>query len=588
MSFTKTFRIELIKPSRYDEDGYVVQWVRSIIPSNSLAVLYGLAVDCAHRKVLGDDVEILVDAHDETNTVLPINHMIRRIQQADSGFVGLVGVQSNHFPRSMEIARPFREAGIPVIMGGFHVSGCLAMLPEIPADLNAAMEMGITLFAGESEGRLDGVLRDVWEQKLPRLYNYLDDLPEITNAVVPFLPKGKFTKSLVNMGSFDAGRGCPFQCSFCTIINVQGQKSRWRTPDDIEACVRANIKEGARGFFITDDDFARNKNWEAIFDRLIKLREEEHLKVKFLIQVDTLCHRLPNFIEKAARAGCKSVFIGLENIDPENLKSAKKGQNKIWEYRKMLQEWKNHGVITYAGYILGFPGDTPESVARNIEIIKKELPVDLLEFFCLTPLPGSEDHRNLTTQGVWMDPDMNKYTLEHVTMDHPLMSKEEWVKVYHDAWDQYYTPDHVETLMRRVDAKQISAGFLRTLIVLFYGCITINKLHPLEGGYFRRKVRRQRRPTFPLENPLVFYLRRIWEIGYEHVALSRMFWQLSKIRKKVKLSPDRRTYTDLALTPVQLQEEESLDLIKIFDPRPAKARNISPAIAQASDRSSVS
>jgi len=572
MTATKTFRIVFIKPSRYDEDGYVVQWVRSIIPSNSLAVLYALATDCANRKVLGDDVEIVIDAHDETNTVIPIKQIIRDIQQADGGFVGLVGVQSNHFPRSIEIARSFRETGIPVVLGGFHVSGCLSMLPEIPADLHAAMDMGISLYAGEAEGRLDVVLRDVWDGTLPRLYNHLDDLPELTNAVVPFLPKGKFQKSLVNMGSFDAGRGCPFQCSFCTIINVQGQKSRWRTPDDIEACIRANIKQGARGFFITDDDFARNKNWEAIFDRLIKLREEENLKVKFIIQVDTACHRLPHFIEKAARAGCQSVFIGLENIDPENLKIAKKGQNKIWEYRKMLQAWKDHRVITYAGYILGFPGDTPESVARNIDIIKRELPVDLLEFFCLTPLPGSEDHKNLTAKGVWMDPDMNKYTLEHVTMEHPLMSKEEWSKMYRDAWDQFYTPEHVETLIRRVDVKRISGGFLKTLIVLFYGCITINKLHPLEGGYFRRKVRTQRRPIFPLENPIVFYPRRLWEIVYEHVALLTMFWKLGKIRNRVKRSPDRHTYTDPSLTPVTGEEEDDLDLIKIFDTRSTKIR----------------
>jgi radical SAM superfamily enzyme YgiQ (UPF0313 family) len=61
----------------------------------------------------------------------------------------------------------------------------------------------------------------------------------------------------------------------------------------------------------------------------------------------------------------------------------------------MLLAWRRHRVITYAGYILGFPTDTPESIARDIEIIKKELPIDILEFFCLTPLPGSEDHKKL-------------------------------------------------------------------------------------------------------------------------------------------------------------------------------------------------
>ncbi len=109
----------------------------------------------------------------------------------------------------------------------------------------------------------------------------------------------------------------------------------------------------------------------------------------------------------------RRVFIGLENINPENLIAAKKRQNKITEYRVMLQKWRDHGAITYAGYILGFPADTKESILRDIEIIKRELPLDILEFFFLTPLPGSEDHKVLLAKGVWMDRDINKYDLNH-------------------------------------------------------------------------------------------------------------------------------------------------------------------------------
>ena len=201
----------------------------------------------------------------------------------------------------------------------------------------------------------------------------------------------------------------------------------------------------SRKFFVTDDNFARNKNWEPILDRLIELRENEGFKIRLLLQVDTLCHRIPGFIEKAARAGCNAVFIGLENINPESLAGTKKRQNKIWEYREMLQAWRKQKVMTWAGYILGFPTDTPESIARDIEIIKKELPIDILEFFCLTPLPGSEDHKKLFMKGVPMDPDMNKYDLEHVCTGHAIMSKEQWEGVYRDAWARYYTDEHVET-----------------------------------------------------------------------------------------------------------------------------------------------
>src|SRR5882724_2681604 len=434
-----TFKIVLIKPSHYDADGYVIQWWRSMIPSNSLASVYGLLTECAEDKILGPDVEIDVDGYDECNTVIDVKGTIARIRAADGGFVGLVGVQSNQYPRALDLARQFRAAGITVVMGGFHISGCISMLPGLPLDLQQALDMGVTLFAGEGEGRMGEFLRDIHADRLKPIYNYLSDMPEMADATLPILPRRIVARVAGEYTSFDAGRGCPFQCSFCTIINVQGRKSRFRTPDDVEAIVRANEAQGITRFFVTDGNFARNRNWEPILDRLIKLRQEDGFNIRLLLQVDTLCHRIPNFIEKAARAGCTAVFIGLENINPESLLGTKKRQNKIWEYRDMLLAWRHQKVMTYAGYILGFPTDTPESIARDIETIKRELPIDILEFFYLTPLPGSEDHKNLYTRGVPMDPDMNKYDLEHACTAHPLMSKEAWTKVYYDAWARYYS-----------------------------------------------------------------------------------------------------------------------------------------------------
>ncbi|HTV67543.1 MAG TPA: radical SAM protein, partial [Rhizobiaceae bacterium] len=389
----RRFVVELIKPSHYDDDGYVIQWWRSWIPSNSLACLYALAADAAARQALGPDVEIELHACDECHTVVPVGRIIHRIRSADGGLVCLVGVQSNQFPRAVELARRFRARGMQVAIGGFHVSGCLAMLPDLPPDLVAARELGVSLFAGEAEGRFDTVLADALAGRLRPIYNFMDDLPALQRQVTPFLPIEIVRRYSESLGAFDAGRGCPFQCSFCTIINVQGRKSRWRDADDVERLVRANLAQGVHRFFITDDNFARNRNWEAIFDRLIAMREEEGLRLHFIIQVDTLCHRIPRFVEKAARAGCARVFVGLENINPDNLVAAKKKQNRVHEYREMFLAWRRHRVITYAGYILGFPNDTPERIARDIATVQRELPVDLLEFFILTPLPGSADHK---------------------------------------------------------------------------------------------------------------------------------------------------------------------------------------------------
>ena len=273
----------------------------------------------------------------------------------------------------------------------------------------------------------------------------MSDLPDMSNQPMPILPAQHVRRTAGTLSSVDLGRGCPYQCSFCTIINVQGRKSRFRSADDLEAVIRANVAQNINRFFITDDNFARNRNWEAFFDRLIMLREEQGFDIKFTIQVDTLCHQIPNFIEKAGRAGVARVFIGLENINPDSLLGAKKKQNRITDYRAMLQAWKKQGCITYAGYILGFPNDRKETIKRDIEIIKRELPVDILEFFILTPLPGSEDHKVLHGKGTWMDPDMNKYDLNHRVVHHPTMSDAEWEDAYWSAWEWFYSPEHMET-----------------------------------------------------------------------------------------------------------------------------------------------
>ena len=556
------FQLILIKPSHYDNDGYVVQWLRSTMPSNSLAAVFSLANGAAERQLLGPDLPIDVMAMDETNTRVKPKDIARRIaDNGGLGFVGIVGVQSNEFPRAVDIARPLREAGVQVLIGGFHVSGCLAMLKELPDDIKEAQALGVSIYAGEAEEGLDEVILDAARRELRPLYDHMKHLPDIGDIdAPPFLPNSFIERTIGNVTSFDAGRGCPFQCSFCTIINVQGRKSRYRSADSVEKIIRMNVDQGINRFFITDDNFARNKDWEAIFDRIIKLREEDGLDVRFCIQVDTLCHKIENFIDKSKRAGVTRVFIGLENINPANLIAAKKRQNKITEYRKMLLEWKRVGIITYAGYILGFENDTPESIRHDLEIIKKELPLDMLEFFILTPLPGSEDHKVLHEKGVWMDPDMNKYDVEHVVTAHPKMTKAEWKEAYQTAWGIYYTDEHFETIIRRAYACGINLRSLMPVLFWFSSAVPVEGVHPLQWGIFRIKYRHDRRAGLPLESPIVFYSRYAADIARKLTLVARRWWHLKKIVRKVEADPNAKLYKDEALTPVIDEDSEHMGL----------------------------
>jgi hypothetical protein len=569
----KQFALVLIKPSHYDDDGYVIQWSRSAVPSNSLAVVHGLAMDSKQRRVLGDDVEITITSMDEDNTRIRQNKIAQQLA-GGRGLVMLIGVQSNQFPRAMDIARPLRAAGVQVSIGGFHVAGCLSMLPGVTPELQQAMDMGISLFAGEAEeGRLDTVLRDAWQGTMKPLYNYLDQLPSMEGAPMPMLPAATIRGTIGKYTSFDAGRGCPFQCSFCTIINVQGRKSRRRTVDEIEQIVRRNLEQGVGRFFITDDNFARNSEWEKIFDRLIAMREQEKLNIKFMIQVDTMCHRLPHFIEKAGRAGVRRVFIGLESINPESLMGAKKKQNKIAEYRKMLLAWKQAGAIVFAGYILGFPQDTPASVLHDITIIQRELAIDLLEPHSLTALPGSEDHQKLFKAGAYLDPDLNKYDLEHVTTKHALMSAEEWEKLYRDAWQAFYSVEHMETVLRRAVATRIDATNMMVLLLWFHYCIVYEKIDPLQGGYLRRKYRKDRRPTMPIESPFVFYPRYVADLIYKHFKMAQLAWRFHWFKKRLERDPEARNYTDIALTPDTEESSDALEMLTSHAPHNAAPVN---------------
>ena len=556
----RRFCLVLVKPSHYDDNGYVIQWMRSPIPSNSLASLYGIAKDCADRSLLGPEVEFEIHAFDETNTRIQPARIAAMIDAAGSGMVMLVGVQSNQFPRALDLARPLRERGILVGIGGFHVSGVLSMLDGLDPDLDRAKALGVSLFAGEAEGRLDEVLRDAAAGRLKPLYNFMAELPSLEGAPIPLMAAERVQRTVGGTTSFDAGRGCPYQCSFCTIINVQGRKSRRRSPDDVERIVRANYAQGLRSFFITDDNFARNKDWEPILDRLIQLREVEKLNIGLIIQVDTLCHRLPHFIEKCARAGVRRVFIGLENINPQNLLGAKKRQNKITEYRQMLLAWKTARVITYAGYILGFPHDTTESILHDIEVIKRELPVDLLEFFYLTPLPGSEDHLKLARAGAPLDADMNRYDLNHVCTTHSRMSHEEWDRAYRLAWQHYYTIDHITTILRRVASSGGNASNALFLITWFKGSIDFEKIHPLESGFLRLKFRRDRRPCLPREPVWQFYPRYFGETAVKLVKWGALYLRLRRIYLRIKRDPHRFAYTDLAMSPLCRDDEDVREL----------------------------
>src|SRR5574341_145850 len=175
----KKLHIYLIKPSQYDDDGYVLRHWRGVLPSNTLACLAGLTDDVVQKKLLGETVKIKVHLLDEAVDHVPVKRICRSQRGSRTmTIVGLVGVQTNQFPRASDLAMEFRGAGLTVLMGGFHVSGYLAMIQGIPPEIQRLMDAGVTIVKCEVEETWPRLLLDAATRRLKPLYDFIDDKPD--------------------------------------------------------------------------------------------------------------------------------------------------------------------------------------------------------------------------------------------------------------------------------------------------------------------------------------------------------------------------------------------------------------------------
>src|SRR5665647_2669760 len=140
------------------------------------------------------------------------------------------------------------------------------------------------------------------------------------------------------------------------------------------------------------------------------------------------------------------------------------------------------------------------------------------------------------------------------------MSKEEWEGIYRAAWDIYYTPEHMQTILRRAAAFDLGVSHLTALLFMFSKAVALENLHPLQGGIFRRKYRLDRRYGMPIEPAWAFYPKAAWEIGSKLVRMARFWLELDRMRRIVRKDPNRHLYTDAALTPVEDGETETLEM----------------------------
>ncbi|HET9917452.1 MAG TPA: radical SAM protein, partial [Candidatus Binatia bacterium] len=515
---------------------------KGVLPSNTLNVLHGLTEDIKERRVFGK-LNIEVTTFDETAEKVPVGKIIRWSKQPGTKLlVCMVGVQTNQFPRAVDMSRQFRAAGITVIMGGFHTSGTINMLSDQEPEIQALYREGICVVSGEVEGRWEMILADFLHDRLKPLYSFAQDLQNLVDIGEAPLPRTSAKTmhhfAYPSFATADTSRGCPFSCSFCTIINVQGRKMRERSPESIAAMMRRNLAHGLSFYFFTDDNFARKKLWRETFEEIIKLREEGH-DITFMMQVD-LARKPKDFVTLAARAGCTQVFIGMESVNPQNLAAEGKTQNKVDEYRAIIKEWHDAGVLVHTGYIIGLPWDSKEQVAEDMRFLKDVVEPDQASFFMLTPLPGSHDHREMKKRGDWMDPDFNKRDSFHATIAHPLMSAQEWTDAYEGAWKTFYSKENMIKSLSKWTHHPRNYWNLMSIFFWYKNAALIEKQHPMVAGFFRLKDRKVRRPGYAVDAIPV----HLWKRTKEITALLITWAKFVKEMEEVWLQTRKKSETE--------------------------------------------
>ncbi len=417
------------------------------------------------------------------------------------------------------------------MIGGFHVSGMLAMI-GVTRDLKNAMARGITLVAGEVEGgRLTSIVIDILKNRARPLYNFLNPTPSLLNVPIPHITKDEFDNFASRFTTIDTGRGCVFNCDFCTIINVQGRTMRYREPKQVVEFVRQSFREaGVSHSFFTDDNTARNPRWRELFAELIRMREEEKIPFTFMMQSDLAARKMPggDFFELAARAGCNQVFFGVESVNRENLRSKEKFQNQVSEYKDLIDHCHSLGITCHAGYILGLPFDTTASIKEDIGELQRMM-FDSASFYILSPLPGSKDHQRWWREGRWLDEDFNRYDSAHVRSSRsvcPVMSS--WT-AYHDAWEQFYSTEHMVNILKLWRDDRSYYRERLSFFMWYLYASRIERLHPMNCGFWTVRRRNDRRANLPQEAFVPFWRNRLKVLAFRIGGMVKLFLQLEDV-----------------------------------------------------------
>ena len=413
--------------------------------------------------------------------------LVQYIREKNIGLVG-IGAMTRMIRKAYQMADAVRAAGIPVVLGGPHVTG----LPDEALGRDGGPRHADSVGVGEADLIWRSIIADAEHGTLQDVYSSLDasgdalkpcltDYPVIPwdrmdldkfNLIQHFPKWVRWMLSHVGMTwqSFhlipiETGRGCPYGCEFCSVTGFFGGSIRFRSEESVvdELLTLKQLEKRQKGkiaVFFIDDNLAINaKRTKSLLRQII----DRNAQLPWVGQISINLLRDEELVSLMAQSGCKWIFIGLESIDSENLKSMRKGFNKPEEYGEILERLARHGVFAITSFIFGMDGDSAGIARRTLDMIGS-WPPGLPVYGLLTPYPATPLYDRLasadrlTRPKHWME--FKPFTMVFSPLN---ISSEQAEEEVREAWALSYSAAANASAMRWLESSSLPDRIIHML-----------------------------------------------------------------------------------------------------------------------------
>jgi hypothetical protein len=462
-------RVVIIKPSKYGVSGFVERFRRGFMPNSTLAYIRSMTP----RFV--DDVPVETIAVDEyVQTDLRYLDLLRHPEK--NTLLALVGVQSHQFQRSLDLAAFARAHGVRnCVIGGPHPMTC---------DTTMLHNRGISFALAEAENIWLPILRDAIRGELLPSYGAGQRwAAELSPPVLMPPSRRDMRRYVVPMLGVYPARGCPFTCNFCSVIKIAGRNIRMQSLETTIESLRRAKAAGVRLVMFTSDNFNKYPEATELLERMI----EEDVRIPVFVQCDTQVAKQPYLIELLGKVGCFQMFVGVESFNRKALLQVHKAQNHPEKYAEIVKMCREFRVPTHFSNIIGFPGETTQSVVEHVSVLK-ELGPDIASFYILTPIPGTQQYDDFKQRSLLIERNLDRYDGTSMVWQHDRISGEDMPRLLFEAYRRFYSNGRV--LRSQFNWVRVPLGMadrgeqVNMALPLFCRFAASRKMHPMAGGFW--------------------------------------------------------------------------------------------------------